>query len=316
MSSSLEEFHNSADGGSLAARVADAYAEANADAAVGRPRPALAEQFLGVIRASSCGRYSSISNADARYYIDRATPGDLGETELVSASADQIPGIAQCLIATNLAEIASQTHLLPAGTLVQVVGIYARSSPPAKLYVFNTPPPPSVVVKITGAASGAGEYNGRILGGTSSASPASALMMPAGMSVPSSDNALVLNTEEDSIVGNRLAVNSFAIGCVVGLTTEATPRTIVMVRGGVGTMVSPTALGDGTGGSISADSTSWTKSTSATPLNLWVQTRTFWDTSGNVLYAYLRQMSFDARGLLTAVSGETQITVDTTQGCP
>ena len=47
---------------------------------------------------------------------------------------------------------------------------------------------------------------------------------------------------------------------------------------------------------FSADSTSWSKSSSGTPLNLWVQTRTFWDTSGNVLYAYLRQLSLDARG--------------------
>jgi hypothetical protein len=142
---------------SLFAQIADAYAEANADAGQGRPRPAIAEQFLGVIRANSCGRYSSISNTDARYYVDRATPGDLNETELVGASAEKIPGIQQCLIATNLAEVAMQTHLLPAGTLVQVVGIYSRSSPPGKLYVFNTPAPPAVVVKITGLAGGDGE---------------------------------------------------------------------------------------------------------------------------------------------------------------
>jgi hypothetical protein len=47
-----------------------------------------------------------------------------------------------------------------------------------------------------------------------------------------------------------------------------------------------------------------------------VQTRAFWDTSGNVLYAYLRQLSMDARGLLISVSGETRIVVDTTQSCP
>jgi len=172
------------------------------------------------------------------------------------------------------------------------------------------------VVKLTGAAGGAGEYNGRILGGASSATPAGALLMPAGMTNPSTDNALVLNTEEDSITGHRLATNSFVVGCAVGITTETPPRTIVMVRGGFGATASPTSLGDGTGGVLSADSGNWTKSTSGTPLNLWVQTRTFWDSSANVLYGYLRQISVDARGQLVAVSGETRITVDTTQACP
>jgi hypothetical protein len=140
--------------------------------------------------------------------------------------------------------------------------------------------------------------------------------MPAGMTTPATDNALILNTEEDAISGHRLQVNTFAIGCAVGLTTESPPRTIVMIRGGVGTTVSPSSLGDGTGGSISADTSSWAKATSATPLDLWVQTRTFWDSSGNVLYAYLRKLTIDARGQIAAVSGETQIIVDTTQACP
>jgi hypothetical protein len=301
---------------SLLSQLADAYAEAIGDEAQGRARPAFAEQFLGVIRAAPCGSSSTANYTDARYYIDRATPGKVGETDIVTAAADVIPGIRQCVTATNLAEVAGGTHLLSAGTLVQVVGFYSRSSPPAKLYVFNAPPSSAVVVKITGPAAGAGKYNGRILGGASSASPAGALAMPAGMTLPASDNALVLNTEEDGVTGHRLMTNTFAIGCVVGMTSEAQPRWIVMVRGGFGATASPAALGDGTGGALSADSTSWSKSTSGTPLNLWVQTRTFWDTSGNVLYAYLRQLSLDARGLLIAVSGETRITVDTTQSCP
>jgi hypothetical protein len=301
---------------SLLAQLADAYAEAIGDQAQGRARPAFAEQFLGVIRGAPCGSSSATNYTDARYSIDRASPGKLGETDLVSAAADVIPGIQQCVTATNLAEVTGKTHLLQPGMLVQVVGFYSRSSPPAKLYVFNAPPAPIAVLKITGAAAGAGEYNGRILGGASSASPAGALVMPAGMSVPATDNALVLNTEEDSLSGHRLQINSFAIGSVVGMTAETQPRWIVMVRGGLGATASPAALGDGTGGALAADSTSWARSTSGTPINLWVQTRTFWDTSGNVLYAYLRQLSLDARGLLIAVSGETRIAVDTTEACP
>jgi hypothetical protein len=315
--SDFEAFGDSSDESeSLLAQLADAYSEAIGDQAQGRARPAFAEQFLGVIRTSPCGNSSATSYTDARYSIDRASPGDLGETDLVSAAADVIPGIRQCITATNLAEVAGNTHLLQPGTLVQVVGFYSRSSPPAKLYVFNAPPTPTVVVKLSGTAAGAGEYDGRILGGASSASPAGALTMPAGMTVPATDNALVLNTEEDGISGHRLQINSFAIGCVVGMTAEPQPRCIVMVRGGLGATASPSTLGDGTGGSLAADSSNWAKSSSGTPLNLWVQTRTFWDTSGNVLYAYLRQLSLDARGLLIAVSGETQVAVDTTESCP
>jgi hypothetical protein len=130
--------------------------------------------------------------------------------------------------------------LLAPGTLVQVFALYSRSSPPNAVYVFNSPPNALVVVKLTGAASGAGEYNGRILSGVSNASPASGLAMPSGMTLPGSDNALVLNTEEDGITGHRLKANTFATGCVVGATTESTPRWIVMVRGGYGETASPT----------------------------------------------------------------------------
>jgi hypothetical protein len=317
MSDESEEFEDPVDSaGTWVDRVADAYAEAANDAALGRARPAFAEQFLGVIRNTGCLSAGTPNYTDARYFVDRATPGQLGSSALVSASVDTIPGVRQCLTATNLAEIAGATHLLAPGTLVQVFGFYSRSSPPNAVYVFNSPPGDLVVVKLTGMATGAGEYNGRILGGTSNASPASALTMPAGMTVPTSDNALVLNTEEDGLAGYRLQINTFVVGCIVGATTESTPRWIVMVRGGYGATASPTTLGTGTGGVITADYTSWSKASNGTPLNLWVQTRTFWDTTGNVLYAYLRQISIDARGLIISVSSETRIIVDTTQSCP
>jgi hypothetical protein len=313
----LEEFESSERGeGSLFARVADLYAEAVGDAAIGRARPALTEQFLGLIRAYGCDSPGDGDYTDARYFIDRAALASATTDAAVTADVDAIPGIQQCLTATNLAESAAGTHLLPAGTIVQVFALYSRSSPPVKNYVFHATPDATVIVELTGAAAGAGEYNGRVLDGLSTASPTSALSMPAGMTIPSSDDALVLNVEEDGLSGHRLKANTYAIGRLVGMTTESTPRWIVMVRGGKGETVSPTTLGNGTGGSISADASTWSGATNGTPLNLWVQTRTFWDTSGTVLYAYLRQLSFDARGLLIAVSAENQITVDSTQSCP
>ena len=121
--SDFESFGDSSqESESLLSQLADAYAEAIGDEAQGRARPAFAEQFLGVIRTAPCGNSSAANYTDARYFIDRATPGNVGATAVVSAAADVIPGIQQCVTATNLAEVAGSTHLLAAGTLVQVVG--------------------------------------------------------------------------------------------------------------------------------------------------------------------------------------------------
>ena len=111
MSQELEEFEDPVDAaGAWVDRVADAYAEAMGDAAIGRARPAFAEQFLGAIRTTSCQSAAIADYTDARYFVDRATPGKLTSSAVVSASADTIPGVRQCLTATNLAELLSATH--------------------------------------------------------------------------------------------------------------------------------------------------------------------------------------------------------------
>ena len=276
-----------------------------------RKRPAHVEQFTAIIRNSPCASNITADYTDARYYLNRAvqSPG-LAVGSALSARVDELSGVAQCLTATNLAELNSGTHLLAAGTVVQVFALHPRAGP--KVFVFNQPPVLPVVVKITGAANGGGKYVGRILGGLSNATAAANLAMPEGMQTPAADNALILNAEEDGVSGHRLAIPSYAVGQIVGIEAA---MTIVTIRGALGSTAGGITLGDGTAGGVAPDSSSWSKARDGTPVSVWVQSRTLWDSTGGVLYAYLRALSFDARGSLVSVSGENQIIVDTPTSC-
>jgi len=174
-------------------------------------------------------------------------------------------------------------------------------------YVFTQPPTRSVVVQISSSASGGGKYNGYILSGSSTAVSSGTLSMPEGLTAGAT--CLILNEEETGQSGNRLASGSYAVGQVVG-NTSGTP--IVMIRGALGSTTSPTSI---SGSGTSADSTTWSRSSDATPASVILQTRTVWDSTAGVLYGYQRTLSFDARGLLTSVSAETQVTIDTPTAC-
>jgi hypothetical protein len=278
-------------------------------AASPRQVPALVEQFAAIIRSMPCSSGGGSDYTDARYYLDRAVASSTTSSPL-SVIVDALPGVGQCLTATNLAELAAGTHLLAVGTVVQVFALYTRAG--LKRYVFNQPAADGAVVQITATADGGGKYMGRLLTGGSTAVAAGDLAMPEGMSIPSADNALILNEEEDGLDGHRLSIPCFAVGQIAG---SQSGLTVVMIRGALGATASPAALGDGSAGSIDPDSTSWSKSSDGTPLDIWVQTRTFWDSSTGTLFGYLRQLSFDARGVLYAVSGENQVTVDVAVAC-
>jgi hypothetical protein len=288
----------------------DPLKHAEAQPAV-RRWPAFVEQFAAIIRNKPCTSNAAADYTDERYYLDRAIPGaGSTSTAALSVQTDALPGVAQCLTATNLAELADKTHLLPVGLTVQVFSLYTRSG--TKLYIFNQPPADAVVVKITGAAAGGGKYTGRVLSGASSAVAAGTLAMPEGMTVPTVDNAIICDVEEDTETGHRLSIGGYAIGRVAGVSNGLI---VVMIRGAMGATNSPTTLGDGTGGAVAADTTSWSKVSNGTPVTAWVQTRTVWDSTGGVLYAYLRSFAFDARGLLLSISGENRIIVDVPTVC-
>jgi hypothetical protein len=271
--------------------------------------PGFVEQFAATVRSSPCATNVTSDYTDARYYLDRAVPTSGGSTALATQT-DTLPGISQCLTATNLAELAAGSHRLAKGTVVQVFALYTRAG--KKLYVFNQSPPDGAVVFISGAAGGGGKYAGQLLVGDSTAVTAGNLSMPEGMSDSSGPAALILNEEESGLAGHRIAPGSYAVGKIAG-NPSGSP--VVVIRGGSGATASPTALGGGTGGSTAADGSSWSKASDGTPLDVWMQTRTVWDSTTGTLFGYLRKFSFDARGLLYAVSGENQITIDVATAC-
>jgi hypothetical protein len=272
-------------------------------------RPGLVEQFAARIRSSPCATNLTDDYTDARYSLDRAVATS-GTSSLLQVKADTLPGLDQCITATNLAELAAGTHLLSPGTVVQVFALYTR--PGVKLYVFNTPPPDGAVVQITGPAAGGGKYTGRILTGSSNAVAGGTLNMPEGLTIPDADNALICNVEEDGETGHRLQTPGWAVGQIAG---SSGGLAVVMIRGALGSTQSPMTLGDGSAGGLDADNSSWNKASDGTPLDLWMESRTFWDTDSGTLFGYARKLSFDARGVLYAVSGETQYTIDVAQPC-
>lgn len=292
--------------------VSESFERAGSDihgvaAPAARPAPALVEQFTAIVRDSPCATNVTSDYTDARYSLDRAIATSDG-AGLLATKADALPGVRQCLTATNLAELAAGTHLLAAKTVVQVFALYTRAG--RKLYVFNQTPPDGAVVLIGGPAAGGGKYTGQILGGTSAAVASGTLAMPEGLTP--GDDALILNEEETGQTGHRIAPGAYAVGRVAGRSDGSV---IVVIRGAAGATVGPTALGDGSGGGVGAQGTSWSKAGDGTPVDVWLQTRTVWDSSTGTLLAYLRKLSFDARGVLYAVSGENSVTVDVATAC-
>lgn len=271
-----------------------------------RQSPADVEQFAATVRTSPCSTGVSSDYTDARYYLDRAVATSSGVTALATQT-DSLPGLQQCLTATNLAELAASTHRLPKGTVVQVFSLYTRAG--KRLYVFNQPPPDGVIVQIGAAAGGGGKYTGQVLVGDSNAVSSGNLNMPEGMNGSTGPSALILNEEENGLSGNRIAAGTYAVGQIAG---NSGGTAIVMIRGGSGNTAGATGL---SGSGITPDPSSWSRTSNGTPLNVWAQTRTYWDTGSGTLFGFLRQFSFDARGLLYAVSAETQVTIDVATAC-
>lgn len=271
------------------------------------PRPALVEQFPAIIRASPCDTGGG-DYADARYYLDRAAARvGLGPSDAFDADSEKTPGIKQCLTATNLAEARAGTHLLAAGTIVQVLAMPSRDRAGAKQYVFNQPPL-SVVVKISGPGGGGGKYGGNLVTGASTAASSGDLAMPEGMEI--GDAVLILNPAEDGLGTHVLAAGTFHNGKLLAagvVQIDCMPT---------GNTASPATLGGTSEGSETADATHWTRATDGTPLDLYVVCRMVYNESGDqTLYQFVRKLSFDACGLLVAVSGETRVTIDATEAC-
>lgn len=87
--------------------------------------------------------------------------------------------------------------------------------------------PSAVVVKITASAAGGGAYTGRVLTGRSTATGLATLVMPEGMTIPSADDALILNLAENGKSTHDLSAGRFAPGVVIGTTSDG--RKIVAI---------------------------------------------------------------------------------------
>ena len=95
------------------------------------------------------------------------------------------------------------------------------------------------------------------------------------------------------------------------------PRSVVVIRGGMGRTDSPTIIGSESDSSEAADTTTWSKASDGTPVSIYVATRVVYNPTGDkTIYAFVRQLSFDARGSLYAIGEETRMTVDVTESCP
>ncbi len=87
-----------------------------------------------------------------------------------------------------------------------------------------------LVVRITAAEAGAGKYAGHIFSPNCTAQASTALFMPEGMLDSANNNALILNLAENGLaLPNRLLEGSYHVGVHVGVTSESTPRAIVLV---------------------------------------------------------------------------------------
>ena len=63
------------------------------------------------------------------------------------------------------------------------------------------------------------------------------------------------------------------------------------------------------------DTTSYAKDTDATPVDVYVQTHTYWDSTAGILWQYVRRFSFDALGQLYSIGGEERTAVDSATNC-
>jgi len=168
-----------------------------------------------------------------------------------------------------------------------------------------------------GANLFAGFYDGTIENGPFDSEDSDNLDLPQGLTDGAS--VLLVVTEEDQnntdSLGNapadaqRLLEGSYVVGPIIGNSTESTPRPLVWVRGGVGTMDDPTVLTPGDYGAASTSTWGW--ALDGTPVTKTSITSFGFDSSSGNIWFNIVTETYDARGMLRNVSAETQMTIST-----
>lgn len=80
-----------------------------------------------------------------------------------------------------------------------------------------------------------------------------------------------------------------------------------------GTISPIKTLSPGSGTTAATDT--WSRTSDKKAVTLDMQTREYWDGTGNVLYYFTRLLTWDSAGELYSISAETQHTTDTTVPC-
>jgi len=160
-------------------------------------------------------------------------------TDAITLSANTSPNPYYAwLTATNFAEEIAASHSVAVGTYVWVDSVYDQGTegqPSTKRYFFTSVGQANVVVQVGTQSGGSGDtasgyggkYNGTLYSGKSSVAPTAGNFSSGALSIGPT-NCFVCNLAE---VGgtNWVPNNSWALGLVVGETTEDTPRPIVYI---------------------------------------------------------------------------------------
>ncbi|MGC8560844.1 MAG: hypothetical protein ACP5O1_09215 [Phycisphaerae bacterium] len=114
-----------------------------------------------------------------------------------------------------------------------------------------------LIARIESFEAGVGKYAAHLLFGNSTSSAGANLNLPEGLSDTGNNNALLVNLAEVG-GGHLLPLQSVHCGVMAGMTSEATPRAIVMVHH-TGPVIQPVQiLTDGGADGSSTASASWT----------------------------------------------------------
>ena len=114
-----------------------------------------------------------------------------------------------------------------------------------------------LIARIESFEAGVGKYAAHLLFGNSTSSAAANLNLPEGLSDSGNNNALLVNLAEVG-GGHLLPLQSVHCGVLAGMTTEATPRAIVMVHHTGPVMEPVQVLKDGGADGSATASASWT----------------------------------------------------------
>ena len=102
-----------------------------------------------------------------------------------------------------------------------------------------------------------------------------------------------------------------------GSLSISAPREVRLAR--LGTLSNQATVGAAAEGTETADATTWDRSAQVAGekgVDVVMLTHLVYDDTGDqILYGYWRTLSFDSRGMLSAVSAETRVAIDVAEAC-